>query len=526
MALVVLMFLLHGRSALVPMLTLPLVVLLTFAAMRLFGVPATVMSLGGIAIALGMAVDADLVALEACHRRLEAERAAAPSGEPAAAPDRGGGLVRAGDPDLAGDRRAGVRPGVRVRRRDRAAAAPARAHQDPGDRRGGAGHADGGARAARSAAARDASCRSSRNPLTRLLVRAYRPFVHFALSRPAFTLATAGLAALSCLPIVAHLGSEFLPRIDEGDLFYMPTTAPGLSADDADGELTRAGPAHRRHPRCDAGVRQDRAAPRRATDPAPLSMAETTIRLKPRDEWPRVHPPRWYSRWAPAPLKRVLRRDLAGAGSRRRPPSWSSGWTGPRVSPGWTNAWTAPVRARIDMMSTGVRTPVGVRIVADDPARLDALGAAVRAAVRACPARRSAVYEGLGGETRLAVRAGSRQALARRARRSGATVARSDRRPRLRRRAASIGRSVAREPGDAARRRTPRRRSRDRARCRSTAPVAGTKPPEDLLRDATVRAGATATGSRSRWRCSGGRRSWRCPRSSAPSTASSSGTST
>ena len=131
-------------------------------------------------------------------------------------------------------------------------------------------------------------------------MRAYRPFVHFALRRPTLTLVTAGLAALSCLPIVTRLGSEFLPRLDEGDLFYMPTTAPGLGHDDAPFELATQNRLIAKHPGVDAVYGKIGRA-ETATDPAPLSMAETTIRLKPRSEWPRVGRPRWYSGWAPGP---------------------------------------------------------------------------------------------------------------------------------------------------------------------------------------------------------------------------------
>ena len=133
--LVILMFLLHARSALVPLATLPVVLLLTFGAMWLLGVPATIMSLGGIGIALGMAVDADIVALEASHRRLETLAPGASARGPAREAARRRAVVRAGDPDLAGDHGAVVPAGVRVHGRDRAPAAPARADQDAGHRR-------------------------------------------------------------------------------------------------------------------------------------------------------------------------------------------------------------------------------------------------------------------------------------------------------------------------------------------------------------------------------------------------------
>jgi Cu(I)/Ag(I) efflux system membrane protein CusA/SilA len=236
------------------------------------------------------------------------------------------------------------------------------------------------------------------NLLTRTLVRAYRPFVHFALSRPALTLLTAGLAALSCLPILTRLGSEFLPRLDEGDLLYMPTTAPGLSHDDAAFELAAQDRLIAKHPGVDAVYGKIGRA-ETATDPAPLSMAETTIRLKPRSEWPPVQQHRWYSSWAPRFVKPVLRVMWPETRPMTKAELIESLDKETRV-PGWTNAWTAPVRGRIDMMATGVRTPVGIRIVAPTGARLDALGSAVQAAAARVPGTRSAVYEGLGGETR------------------------------------------------------------------------------------------------------------------------------
>ena len=274
-----------------------------------------------------------------------------------------------------------------------------------------------------------------------MLVRAYRPLVHFVLARPAITLVTAALAAISCLPIVSHLGSEFLPHIDEGELLYMPTAAAGLSADDAHGELTEQDRDIAALP----GVQTVFGKIGRsdsATDPAPYSMAETTIRLKPRASWPRVFHARWYSSWAPEPVKRLLRRIWP-----ERAPMTTDELVehldAHTYRPGWTNAWTAPVRARMDMMSTGVRTPVGVRVVAADPARLDALGAAVEAAVRKVPGTRSAVYEGAGRRAPPGLRAGRAGA--------GALGRRSGARPRgrgLRR----DGRRDRRDPGRPSRR--------------------------------------------------------------------------
>jgi Cu(I)/Ag(I) efflux system membrane protein CusA/SilA len=313
------------------------------------------------------------------------------------------------------------------------------------------------------------------NPLTRTLVRAYRPFVHFALSRPTLTLVTATLAALSCLPIVSRLGSEFLPRLDEGDLFYMPTTAAGLGHDDAPFELAAQDRLIARHPAIDAVYGKIGRA-ETATDPAPLSMAETTVRLRPRSEWPLVETKRWYSGWAPGPVKRVL--GLVWSESRPMTTAELIDDLDRKTAvPGWTNAWTAPVRARIDMMATGVRTPVGIRIVAPTPARLDALGAVVQAAAARVPGTRSAVYEGLGGETRA------------RFEMDKDALARHDVDPATARAVADLVLSGGdmgelAPPADAAATASPPMR----VRLSLSAPWL-VKQPQDLVRDATVRAG-------------------------------------
>jgi Cu(I)/Ag(I) efflux system membrane protein CusA/SilA len=235
--------------------------------------------------------------------------------------------------------------------------------------------------------------------LTRGLIRLYRPFVHFALRRPVLTLLTAVLAVLSCLPVAGRLGGEFLPRVDEGDLLFMPTTLPGVPPDQAVAMLRRQDRAIRRFSEV-ASVFGKVGRADTATDPAPFSMTETTIRLMPRELWPKYHRDRWYSSWTPGPVRSAL------------------GWIWPEEVtpttaelvagldratrlPGWTNAWTAPARGRIDMMATGVRTPVGIRIYAADLARLEALGTAVRSRVLTVPGTRSAVFESLGGEPSL-----------------------------------------------------------------------------------------------------------------------------
>jgi len=369
-AFVLLLFLLHGRSALLPMATLPLVVLLAFGAMWLLGVRVTVMSLSGIGIALGMAVDAEVVALEACHRRLERDGSGA-AGRRAHILAAGGAFAPAIITSLViaalsflpvlaftGETGRLLRPLALSKTLVFAAAALVAVTVAP--------------------ALRDRVLAAGRiipelaNPLTRRLVAVYRPFVRFALERPGLTIATAGLAIASSVLLAPRLGAEFLPRLDEGDLLYMPTTAAGVKPDAAADQVGRQDLALR-------GVSEVRSVFGKvgradtATDPAPYTMAETTVRLQPRENWPRsVGSAELIQR-----LDQVVRR------------------------PGWNGTWTGPVRARIDMMSTGVRTPVGLRIVAADPARLAALSDAARAAVERVPGTASAVSDSLGEEVRI-----------------------------------------------------------------------------------------------------------------------------
>lgn len=396
--LVILVFLLHGRSALVPLVTLPLVLLSSFAAMWLLHVPASLMSMGGMGIALGIAVDADVVALEACHRRMEA------LGDGASPSERRTQLLAAAAsfspailtslvitaltflPVFAFTGESGrlLRPLALTKTLVIGSAALLAVTLAPALR---AWLLGGPVRA------------EFDNPLTRGLARLYRPFVQFALDRPLVTLLTAGLAVASCLPLLPRLGREFLPRIDEGDLLFMPTTLPGAPPAATQNQVYAQDRAIAAFPEV-ATVLGKIGRADTATDPAPYEMAETTIRLRPRSQWPDQPRTRWYSRWAPPGLRQAL--GLLW-------PEHAPSTTGELIErldqathlPGWVNAWTAPARARADMMSTGFRTPLGLRIVAPSAARLDALGPAARNVVLRAPGIRSAVYESLGGETRL-----------------------------------------------------------------------------------------------------------------------------
>jgi len=402
--LVILVFLLHARSALIPLVTLPVVLLLTFGAMWLLGVPATIMSIGGIGIALGLAVDADVVALEASHRRLETLKSGADAGDQrakllAAAHSYVPAILTALMitslsflPVFAFTGETGrlLRPLALTKTLVVASAALVTLTLAPALRRW---------------LLRGRVIPEFDNPLTRALVQFYRPFVAFALRRPALTLATAGLALVSTLPILGHLGGEFLPRIDEGDLLYMPTTQPAAPPEQAALQLFWQDFAMSKYDEV-ATVFGKVGRADTGTDPAPYSMAETTIRLRPRDEWPKIARKRWYSSWAPGPLQRVLRLIWPDA-TPRTSRELIDELDRSASLPGWRSAWTGPARARMDMMATGVRTPVGVRIISPDPKRLEEIGAAVRGLVSQVPGTRTAVFEATGGETWLTFEAKS-----------------------------------------------------------------------------------------------------------------------
>jgi Cu(I)/Ag(I) efflux system membrane protein CusA/SilA len=396
--LVILIFLLHLRSALVPLVTLPAVLLLTFAAMWLLGVQATIMSLGGIGIALGMAVDADIVSLEASHRWLEKLEPTASAG------DRRGKIIAAAQsfapailtslvitalsflPVFAFTGETGrlLRPLALTKTLVIVSAAMVALTLAP---------------ALRDRLLHGRVIPEFANPITRGMVRVYRPFVHFALSRPAFTLTTAALALASCLVIVTRLGGEFLPRVDEGDLLFMPTTLPGVPPEQAAQQLFWQDHAMSRFDEVETVFGKIGRADT-GTDPAPYSMAETILRLRPRSEWPKIARNRWYSSWAPSFLQRGLRLLWPDRTPRTTAELVDELDRAVRL-PGWTSAWTAPARARMDMMATGVRTPVGIRVFSPDPKRLEVIGTAVRNLALRIPGTRSAVFEALGGETWL-----------------------------------------------------------------------------------------------------------------------------
>ncbi len=326
-ALVILLFLMHLRSALLPILSLPLAVLLAFIPMAWFGIPATIMSLGGIAIAVGATVDAEIVMIEACHKRLES-----------APPDLSSKERRR----LLGEAAREVTPAIFFSLLIIAVAfIPVFGLEGQAGRLfkplaytktfvmlSAALLSVTFAPALRDLLIRGKIRRESEHPVSRLIRAVYEPFVYIALRRPITTLAIGVLAVASSIPVWLRLGSEFMPALNEGDILYMPTTLPGLSIEEAKRQLARQDAIIAAFPEVERVFGKVGRA-ETPTDPAPLSMVETLIMLKPPEQWPTVALSRWHSGWAPdflhAPLSLPVARDQArvlgraGRQARRQP---------------------------------------------------------------------------------------------------------------------------------------------------------------------------------------------------------------
>src|SRR5512138_1690390 len=386
-ALVILLFLMHARSALVPMLSLPLAVAVSFVPMALLGVPATIMSLGGIAIALGATVDAEIVMIEASHKKLER----APPGA-----DRQKLLAEAAREvtpaiffsllviavaflpvfTLTGQAGRLFTPLAWTKTFVMVSAALLSITFAP---------------ALRSLLLAGKIRPEAEHPLSRWIVRVYKPFVFVALRRPKSTVAIGLLAVLSATPLALRLGSEFMPPLNEGDVLYMPTTFPGISIEEAKRQLQAQDRVLRAFPEV-LSVFGKTGRAETATDPAPLTMVETTVRLRPRDEWRTIEVRRWYSSRAP----RFLRPALGILWPERRRIGWDelvAEMNAAMQFPGWTNAYTMPIKARIDMLSTGVRTPVGVKVLGTSLAEIEKVGVTLEKVIAPIAGTRSVFYE-------------------------------------------------------------------------------------------------------------------------------------
>jgi Cu(I)/Ag(I) efflux system membrane protein CusA/SilA len=229
------------------------------------------------------------------------------------------------------------------------------------------------------------------DPVSRTLIRLYEPVVFWSLRQKWFVIGGAMALVLFTVPVFWKLGTEFMPPLDEGSLLYMPTTMPGISIGEAQQVLQATDDIIREFPEVDHVLgKAGRAGT--STDPAPLSMLETLIVLKPQDRWPPIRT--WYSSWAPGWLKPLL-----------RPITPDHVSTDELVSelneavrlPGLSNAWTMPIKGRIDMLTTGIRTPVGLKISGDNTAEIEQIGTRVEDLLKTVAGTRSVFAERTGG---------------------------------------------------------------------------------------------------------------------------------
>ncbi len=409
-ALVILVFLWHLPSAIIPIVTIPVAVLLAFIPMQLLGVSVNIMSLSGIAISIGVLVDGAIVEVENAYKKLQLWEAGGRQGDFHEV--RLQALLEVGPsvffsllviavaflPIFALVDQEGrlFHPLALSKNLAMALAALLAITLDP---------------AMRMIFTRMEPLRFSprplawlasqlvvgtyypeeRHPISRILFWLYEPVCRAVLRRPLWTLAGAAVLVATTVPIYQRLGSEFMPPLYEGSLLYMPTSLPGMSVTEAARLLTQQDRLLRGFPEVQTVFGKAGRA-ETSTDPAPLSMMETTLVLKPESQWRRRE--RFYSRWAPPWLAALLRS------------AWPDHITHEELVteldqalriPGTTNAWTMPIKARIDMLSTGVRTPIGIKIFGADPRELERLGIRIEAALRPLPGTRSVFAERAAG---------------------------------------------------------------------------------------------------------------------------------
>ncbi len=390
-ALVILLFLLHFRSALLPIVMLPLAVVIAFIPMWAFGVPATIMSLGGIAIAIGATVDAEIVMVEAAHKKLEGapkdmtnaerQRLLAEAAREVTPAIFFSLLIIAVSflPVFGLTGQAGrlFQPLAFTKTAVMLSAALLSITVAP---------------ALRDVLLRGKTYSEAKHPVSRLVRRFYEPFVHVALGSPRTTVLIGLFAVISAVPLLPRLGTEFMPPLDEGDLLYMPTTLPGVSIEEARRQLQIQDEALSRFPEVDTVLGKVGRADS-PTDPAPLSMVETVVQLKPVDKWRTRFERRWYYG---KPGVDFLRPVLTKIWPERRPITREElveEMNQKLRYVGFTNAFTQPIRNRVDMLTTGIRTAVGVKVYGHDLGAIERAGTAIEAVLKDVPGTRSVLFE-------------------------------------------------------------------------------------------------------------------------------------
>ncbi len=408
-SLIILLFLWHLPSALIPVITIPVAVLLSFIPLYLLGVTANIMSLGGIIIAVGALVDAAIVVVEQTHKRLEEWDRQGRTGEArsvivaavkeVAGPSFFALLVIAVSflPVLTLEAQEGrmFRPLAYTKNFSMLVGAVLAITLDPALRlllthvRNFNFQPAWLCRLA-NATAVGTILPEDRHPISRRLIRWYEPVVVWSLRRKRVVIGTALALILVTLPVYHRLGSEFMPPLEEGSILYMPSTMPGISLTEAQKLLQVTNRILKQFPEVDRVLGKAGRA-ETATDPAPVSMLETVIILKPKDQWRRVDT--WYSSWAPSWAQALFRRVTPDRISQEE---LISQMHEALQLPGLANGWTMPIKGRIEMLSTGLRTPIGIKISGADVRVIEEIGAQIESLLPGIKGTRSVFAERTG----------------------------------------------------------------------------------------------------------------------------------
>jgi Cu(I)/Ag(I) efflux system membrane protein CusA/SilA len=388
---VIILFLFHIPSALVVIITLPIAIIISFIAMHLLNLTTNIMSLGGIAIAIGAMVDAAIIMVENAHKRLEHwEETGRPGSQTEvlieAAKEVGKPLffslliiTVSFLPIFTLESQEGrlFKPLAFTKTFAMFFAAFLSITLAP---------------VLLVLLVRGRVRPEARNPVNRFLIAVYMPVIHWVLRFRKSTIALALLALILTVPAFMRLGSEFMPPLNEGMIFYMPTTLPGISVTQSARLLQMQDRILKSFPEVE-WVFGKAGRAETSTDPAPFSMGETTVMLKPESEWRQIPVDR--SGW-PSPLIPVG--DLLFG--KTRAITWDelvAEMDKKLRLPGVANAWTMPIKNRIDMLSTGIRTPIGIKIFGPDLGKIEEIGKNLEAALQMIPGTRTVFAERVTG---------------------------------------------------------------------------------------------------------------------------------
>ncbi len=409
-AIVIMIFLWHFPSAIIPIITIPVAVIISFIPMKMMGLTSNIMSLGGIAIAVGAMVDAAIVVVEQTHKKLEEwertgrkqdyHRVVIDAVKEVGGPSFFALLVIAVAflPVLTLEAQEGrlFKPLAYTKTFSMVIAALLAITLDPAMRLLFTHMKNYEFRPRWLARVTNAVLvgtihSEETHPISKILIKLYAPICELALRWKWFVIAGAVALVVVTVPVFERLGSEFMPPLDEGSLLYMPSTLPGISVTKAQELMQVQDRIIKRFPEVSTVLGKAGRA-ETSTDPAPFSMMETVIVLKRETEWRKVDT--WYSSWAPRWAKGIFRRFT--------PDHISTDQLVEEMNqalkiPGTSNAWTMPIKARVDMLTTGIRTPVGIKIYGADIKKIEDLGTQIEALLPKVQGTRSVFSERTSG---------------------------------------------------------------------------------------------------------------------------------